>query len=325
MEAKASLSNRIFLAAAVIVLLSSCGARNVEADGTGTIEAREIQVSALLSSTINSIAAEEGDRVSKGDLLAELDHTILDYRLQQARSREKQARAQLELLREGARSEDIQQAEAQLAQARQNLELAKKEWDRIRSLYEEGSVTRREYDAVQNQYETGQSRYEAAQAALSKVRDFARPQEIESAEAVVEQAAAEAAVIRRQIEDSRITAPISGSISEVYYEEGEVIQAGRPLIALRDMEAMYLTVYLSGPMLAKIRVGEAVEVYVDGVPDRHFEGTISNISDEAEFTPKNVQTKEQRVKLVYAVKIDVTNREGILKPGMPADIVLGEK
>ncbi len=325
MEVKVSLSNRIILAAAVVVLVSGCGARNGDTDGTGTIEAREIQVSALLSSTIERLNVEEGDRVREGDLLAELDHTILDYRLQQARSREKQARAQLELIREGARSEDIQQAEAQLAQARQNLALAEKEWDRIRSLYEEGSVTRREYDTVQNQYETGQSRYEAAQAVLSKVRDFARPQEIESAEAAVEQAAAEADIIRQQIEDSRLTAPLGGSVSEVYYEEGEVIQAGRPLLAIRDMEEMYLTVYLSGPMLAKIRVGEGVQVYVDGVPDRHFEGTISSISDEAEFTPKNVQTKEQRVKLVYAVKIDVSNREGILKPGMPADIVLGEK
>lgn len=325
MEKKASLLNKIILAAAVIVFASGCGAGNGETDGTGTIEAREVQVSALLSSTIDRIAAEEGDRVREGDLLAELDHTILDYRLQQALSREKQVRAQLELLREGARSEDIQQAEAQLAQARQNLELAKKEWDRIRSLYEEGSVTKREYDTVQNQYETGQSRYEAARAALNKVKDFARPQEIESAEAAVEQAVAETAVIRRQIEDCRITAPIAGSVSEVYYEEGEVIQAGRPLLSLRDMEEMYVTVYLPGPMLAEIKVGEAAYVYVDGVPDRPFEGTIAFISDEAEFTPKNVQTKEQRVKLVYAVRIDVANRENILKPGMPADIILGEK
>jgi HlyD family secretion protein len=91
------------------------------------------------------------------------------------------------------------------------------------------------------------------------------------------------------------------------------------------MEERYVTVYLPGPMLAEIKVGEAAYVYVDGVPDRPFEGTIAFISDEAEFTPKNVQTKEQRVKLVYAVRIDVANRENILKPGMPADIILGEK
>ncbi|MGC9312355.1 MAG: HlyD family secretion protein, partial [Sediminispirochaetaceae bacterium] len=257
MEKKASLSNKIILAAAVIVLVSGCGAGNGEVDGTGTIEAREVQVSALLSSTIDRIAAEEGGRVREGDLLAELDHTILDYRLQQTLSREKQARAQLELLREGARSEDIQQAEAQLAQARQNLELAKKEWDRIRSLYEEGSVTKREYDTVQNQYETGQSRYEAARAALNKVKDFARPQEIESAEAAVD-AGLRLSPDNRELKRKRL---------QVLVVRGKFQKALDAAAAIGPDLNMFETILKSWALMALGNADEAIAA-VNGLPAR---------------------------------------------------------
>lgn len=307
-----------------IILSTGCGGKNGSVDGTGTIEAREVQVASLLTSTVDNILVQEGDRVKKDAHLIELDHRILDLRLQQASSREKQARLQLALLLEGARSEDIQQAESQLEQAENNLGLAEKEWQRVRSLFAEGSITKREYDTVQNQFETSTSRYEGARAALNKIKDLARPQEIESAQAAVELAAAETAIIQQQIDDSTIDAPMDGTVSEIFYEEGEIIQVGRPLLTVRDMDEVYITVYLSGPMLSGIRIGGEADIYIDGVPDRPFRGVISYISDEAEFTPKNVQTREQRVKLVYGVKLDIPNEEGVLKPGMPADIILRE-
>jgi len=305
----------------LLVLVSGCSNGNGEVDGTGTIEAREILVSSLTTSTVEQLYVREGEPVRKNDLIALLDHAILDLRLQQALSREKQARSQLELLEEGARSEDIQQAAAQLEQAEQNMELAKKEWERTEILYKEGSITKSRYDTVQTQYETSKSRYEGSLAGFNKIRDFARPQELQSASAGVEQAAAEADIIRRQIEDCTIKAPIDGTISEVFYEVGEIAQPGRPVAALRDLDEVHLTVYLPGPMLAGIKPGDPAAVYVDGVPGRSFPGTVTYIHDEAEFTPKNVQTREQRVKLVYGVKISIENPEGILKPGMPADVV----
>lgn len=325
MSRKVILSSKFVVAGLLVLLAGGCSGNNGAIDGTGTIEAREIDVSALASGTVERLLVEEGARTEKGELLAEVDHGILDLRLQQAVSREKQARAQLELLRAGARSEDIEQAKARLEQARHNFELAQKEWNRMQTLYAEGSIPKREYDTVENQYENSRAAYEGAQAAFKKVQDPVRVQEIESAEAALEQAAAEADIARRQIDDSSIRAPMGGFISEVYYEEGEFVQAGRQLLTILDMDRMYVTVYLSGPTLARISLGEAARVYVDGVPDSSFRGSVSFISEEAEFTPKNVQTREERVKLVYAVRVDVENREGILKPGMPADVIFEEK
>ena len=317
-----SLINLLIVLACTTMLIA-CSEENKNVDGTGTIEAREVDVSATQPGTLLLIEVEEGDYVQPDQKLAQIDNEIQQRQLRQAESKRVQAAAQLELLQAGPHPKDIEAAEAQLAQAKEQLELARKEWERIKTLYEENSVSKKQYDSGLAAYRTRQAQYEAAQASLEKLKNLARPQEISSARAAVESAEQQVAIASRQFHDCTIRAPIEGVISELYYEIGELVPAGRKVATISNLEQVYVTVYVPEPLLSRIQIGRNAEVYVDGRPDTVFSGRISHISQEAEFTPKNVQTKQQRVKLVYAVKLEVQNRDGILKPGMPVDVNLG--
>ncbi len=312
----------LLIAAASTAVFFGCTAESVEVDGTGTIEVREVDLAATQSATLVSVEVEEGDVVRPDQLVARTDDEIPQRTLRQAESKHTQALSQLELLQAGAHPKDIESAEAQVAQANEQFELARKEWDRIKTLYKENSVTRKQYDSGMAAYRTRRAQLEAAQASLEKLQNLARPQEIAAARAAVEQAEQQAAIARRYVRDCAIRSPIEGVVSELYYEVGELVPAGRTVATIRTIDQVYVTVYVPEPLLSQIRIGQNAEVYVDGRPDTAFSGRISHISQEAEFTPKNVQTKQQRVKLVYAVKLDVRNRDGILKPGMPADVNL---
>jgi len=171
------------LVAGSALLSVSCTEKENRVNGTGTIEALEVDVTALQSGRINQLSVQAGDQVSKGQQLAELEHDILNLELKQAQSRVTQAQAQLDLLLAGGRKEDIQQAQAGLEQAAQNRDLARKEWERIKTLYAEGSITGKEYDSTETRYKTTQAQYDAAKAALEKAKNTARPQEITKARA----------------------------------------------------------------------------------------------------------------------------------------------
>ncbi|MCF7914006.1 MAG: efflux RND transporter periplasmic adaptor subunit [Spirochaetaceae bacterium] len=301
----------------------ACTAENENVDGTGTIEAREVDVSATQAGTLLRLEVEEGELVQPDQNLAQIDNEIQQRQLRQAESKRAQAAAQLELLLAGPHPKDIEAAEAQLAQANEQLELARKEWERIKTLYEENNVSKKQYDSGLAAYRTRQAQYKAAQASLEKLKNLARPQEVSSARAAVESADQQVAIASRQFNDCQIKAPIEGYISELYYEVGELVPAGRKVATISHLEQVYVTVYVPEPLLSRIQIGQNAEVYVDGRPDTLFSGRITHISQEAEFTPKNVQTKQQRVKLVYAIKLEVQNKDNILKPGMPADVNLG--
>lgn len=321
MKKSFSLISLLIVAASTGVFFG-CTAEGAEVDGTGTIEAREVNLAAVQSGTLVSVEVQEGDAVRSDQIVARTDDEIPRRQLRQAESKHAQTRAQLDLLQSGAHPKDIESAAAQVAQAEEQFELARKEWDRIQTLYKENSVSRQQYDSGLAAYRTGQAQLDAARAALEKLQNLARPQEIASARAAVDQAEQQAAIVRRHVQDCVIRTPIEGVVSELYYEVGELVPAGRTIATIRTVDQVYVTVYVPEPLLSQIQVGQRAEVYVDGRPDTAFSGRIAQISQEAEFTPKNVQTKEQRVKLVYAVKLDVRNSDGILKPGMPADVNL---
>jgi HlyD family secretion protein len=302
--------------------LFGCSAERSDIDGTGIIEVREVEVAARQAGTLLELNVEEGEEVQVDQVLARTDSEVQELQLQQALAGRDQAAAQLELLRAGPHPKDIESGAAQLAQASHQLDLARKEWKRIQVLFAENSIPKTRYDSGLANYRIRQAQKAGAKAALEKLENLARPMELSSAQAGLRQAEQQVALARRRVDDCKVTAPISGVISELYYEEGELVPAGRALAKVRDPGKVYLTVYVSEPLLAEIKIGSSAEVYVDGLPDTAFKGRISHINREAEFTPKNVQTKEQRVKLVYAVKIDVESSDGVLKPGMPADVNL---
>lgn len=310
------------IAAAAAWLLTSCAGNEAGYLGSGTVEVREVTVSAQVSGTILALPAPEGSRVGAGDLLARIDDTRPLLELSQAEARLEGARARLELLLAGAREEDVRQVREQAAQARERLDLARKEGERIRELAASGSATRSQLDQAETQLATALAGHNAAQAALDKALGPARPEEVRAAQAQVQEAEAAVGLARLRVQDTMVRAPLAGVVSEQIREVGELVAPGMPLLVLADPQAALLTLYVAEPLLPAVRTGEEVLVVLDGRRGHPYRGTVTRIADQAEFTPSTVQTAEERARLVYAVTLRLDNRSEELKAGMPADAYL---
>ncbi len=289
---------------------------------SGTIEAVEVTISSKLSGQVEKVNVREGDNIKAGEMLAVIDSSSLGIQLEQAEAGTELAEAQLELVLKGARAEDIRQAEEALKQAEANLAVAEQDWQRLRTLAERESATQKQRDDAEARYKVAFAQHETAKQALEKARKLARPEEIRAARARLNQASAARDLIKKSIADSTILSPISGIVTHKIVEAGEFVVPGSPILTVADLANVHLEIYVPEKELGRIRLGQSAEVKIDSFPDGVFTGKVIFISPEAEFTPKNVQTKEERVKLVFRVKIEIPNPEYILKPGMPADAVL---
>ncbi len=315
---------RTVIIAALVLLPLSCG--NGEEEGivsaSGTIEAREVNIASKISGELRELTVDEGSRVEPGDILAVIDHELLDIQLRQAKAGVALAESQLALLLKGARQEDILQAEEFLKQAEAGLRVAEEDVRRTRELAAKGGATPKQLDDAEARYAVTASQAKAAREALSKVRNLVRSEEIRAAEARLDQARASADLLRKTIEDCTIVSPAAGVVTHRVAEPGEIVVPAATILTISSLDRVFLRIFVSETELGRIRLGETAEVRIDAFTDRTWEGRIVHISPEAEFTPKNVQTREDRVKLVFGVKIEIDNREGHLKPGLPADALI---
>jgi HlyD family secretion protein len=291
---------------------------------SGTIEAREVSVSSRVGGQLLELRSEEGSPVNEGDTIALIDHASLDIQLRQAEAGVDLAASQLELLRKGARSEDIRQAQEAMKQSEANLKVAEADAKRMRELAEKGSVTVKQRDDAEARFSVSLAQFQSAEQALRKVRQLARPEEIKAAEARLAQAQAGADLLRKTIADCTILSPVSGVVTHKPVEEGELITPGAAVVTITELDRVHLMIYVTAKELGRVKLGQTAEVKIDSFPGRTFEGKVTYIAPQAEFTPKNVQTKEDRVKLVFGVKIELPNSDGALKPGLPADATLRE-
>jgi HlyD family secretion protein len=318
------MKTKMLVLSLVLLSLLSCsgnGAKDV-ISASGTIEAIEVNVASKVAGELEERAVDEGARVRAGDKLAAIDHATLDIQLRQAEAGVDLARAQLVLLRNGARREDIRQAEAALEQAVASLKVAEDDARRMRELEKTGSVTPKQREDAEARLAVTQAQKNAAAEALQKVRTLSRPEEIQAAEARLAQAQAAVDLLKKTIADCTITAPVGGIVTHKAVEVGELVAQGATIVTLSELDSVYVMIYVTEKELGRVRLGDAAEVIIDAFPDKLFSGKVTYISPEAEFTPKNVQTKEDRVKLVFGVKVEIENREGLLKPGLPADAVI---
>jgi len=306
------------------VLLSvwiGCEDQSKEAlEASGFLEAEEIRVSAEIPGRLLKILVPEGQRVRAGQVIALLDSNDYILQLRQAEAALKLAQARLDLLRKGAREEEIAMAERQAAQAQAALEQARKNFQRIQNLFQQKSVSKQILDQAQATLDIAEAQYETAALRLSLLRKGARREELDAVEAQYEQAKAARDLAQRQANKTKIRAPISGIVTSWVARQGELVAPGFPIATIADLNTLLVKVYLSEVNVARIRLDQAVFVKIDAFPKRKFEGRVAYISPEAEFTPKNIQTREERVKLVFEVKIEVKNPHGILKAGLPADV-----
>jgi len=291
------------------LFLAGCG--NNDADrltATGTLEATESTVSAQVGGLITELRVREGTPVRKGDTLAVIDATDWNFQLDQAEANLRAMDAANRLALEGARKEDVIQAEAQYASANNDLK-------RMEELYRSNSVPAK-------QLEDARTRFTLAQQTLKKVREGSRDEERALAKARRDQAEAAAAQLRKKVADCRITAPLQGTVINKFVELGELVWPGASVVRIADLTDLKINVYVSETTIPRVQLGQKAVVAVDAFDDRTFDGEVVYISPVAEFTPKNIQTKEERVKLVFAVKVVVKNPQGTLKAGLPADVTI---
>jgi len=310
----------------VIISLFIIGCNSNENEKTlkasGNIEVIEITVSSKVTGEIKEIFKKEGELIKKGDTVLIIDHENLDYQLQQAEAGVDIAEAQLKLLKSGARQEDIKQTEEMLKQAEINFEQAKKDKERMANLFESKSITKKQLEDATARYEVSLAQLNSAKENYKKITNLARPEEIAQAEANFKKQKATLELLQKNIKDSYVISPRNGYIVKEFVEEGETVSMFASLFKVSDLSVAELVIYVSEKELGKVKLNQKAEIHIDTFKDKKYEGHVSYISPEAEFTPKNIQTEDERTKLVYAVKLRIPNQNMELKPGMPADAVI---
>jgi HlyD family secretion protein len=312
---------RFAISLSFAAIVTGCG-NNRESNSitaSGTIESVNVTVSSKTAGQVKKLNFNEGDRVKKGDLLVEIDHDLLDIQLRQTEAGVDLAGAQLKLLRSGARREDIRQSEELVKQGKINMDLAKLDRDRAEELFKQDAATEKLYDDAKARYELSFAQYNSAKENLQKVKSIIRPEEIESAQANLKKAISAVDMLKKNIEDCKIYAPVDGFVSKKFIEAGEIAAPTSSLLRISNLETVNLVIYVPETDLAKVKLGQNAEITIDAFKDRTYTGKIIFISPEAEFTPKNIQTPDERTKLVFAVKIEIPNPNFELKPGLPAD------
>ena len=301
------------------ILISCNGNDNDRIKASGNIEATNIIVSSQVSGKVLQILKDEGDKVNKNDTVIIIDPETYKLKLEEALAAKEAAQAQFNLLKEGARKEDVKQAEENLKQAQVTFNLAEKDKERMKNLYQAKSITKKQYDDAMANYEITQARLKSANENFEKVKNLARPEELKQAEANLNRAIANVNFIIKNLNDCYVTTPSSGFITKKFVEIGEIAGMMSSLFQVADLSSVDLVIYVPETELGKVQLGQKAEITVDTYPDKSFNGRVIYISPQAEFTPKNIQTQDERTKLVFAVKIEIKNPDFDLKPGMPAD------
>jgi HlyD family secretion protein len=286
---------------------------------SGNIEATEVDVGFKISGRIVSRFFEEGDWVDQGKVLAKLDDEDLRNRLEVARATLMSAQARLSKLLAGSRPEEIREAEANLNQAKFDLENKESQYERTKSLFEKKVVPKETADNAEAVFKIAKASFQKAKENYLLVKEGPRKEDIEDARAQVEQARASLKLNETQLSYSTLYAPISGVVLVKSGEVGEVVNPGTSILTMADIENVWLKAYIAETDLSKVKWGQEVMVTTDLRPKKEYKGKISFISSQAEFTPKQIQTEKERVTLVYRIKVDIPNPDRELKPGMPAD------
>ena len=292
-------------------------------DASGTVEATDAQLGFEAAGRIDTILVHEGDRVTAGEELARLDQAELDARREQAAAQLAAAQATLTELERGNRTQDVQQGRDQLAAANQRLADAQRDLDRTRRLFDGGAVAREALDKAQLSFDVAQSQHDQAQQALQLLEIGPRPERIDAQRAAVAAARATVQQIDAMLADATIHAPFDGVVTVKDREVGETVSPGAPVLTVTNLNDRWVRIYIPETQIGAVHLGESATITADTYKGRVYRGAVSFIASEAEFTPKNVQTKDERVKLVYAVKVRITSDSTYdLKPGIPADVQL---
>lgn len=282
----------------LIALLAGGCATEEKSDAYGQFEAVETTISAEAGGKLLRFNINEGSDLEAGQQIGSIDTTRMVLQREEMKSQLQSVEAK------------IAQINAEVEVQKEELALAESNLERSRSLYKDGAATQQKLDDAQSRVRTISKRIEALQTQKQAVRA-----EIGATRSRIDQ-------INDQIEDTRVVNPVEGTVLTTFAEPHEMVQTGQPLYRIAGLDTLILRVYVSGAQLPGIKLGQQTEVLVDKNADENQSavGRISWIASEAEFTPEQIQTKEERVTQVYAVKVRVPNPDGVLKIGMPGEV-----
>lgn len=281
------------------LIFSGCG-RESGSDAYGQFEATETTISAEASGKVIHFTVNDGDLLDQNTHVGTIDTVMIHLKREELRH-------QIESVRAG-----IAGIDSQIRVQREELNVAMIELNRVKRLREDGAATEEQLDNAQGKVNIIRERINSLETEKTKIYP-----EIRSMEAKLSQ-------MNEQVSDSKVVNPVNGTVLTSFVEPFEVVRPGQPLYRIANLDTLTLRVYISGAQLPDVKLGQAVTVIVDKneTENQQMEGTISWIASEAEFTPQMIQTKEERVTQVYAVKVNVPNPEGILKIGMPGEVRL---
>jgi HlyD family secretion protein len=288
----------------------------------GNIEAHESMVSFKVQGRIVELPVQEGQYVKQGDLLAKLDDD--DYRQQVAvdEATVQTREAELDLAVAGSRVQEIQAAKQSLIDAQADLDLKRAEFRRRESLLAEQGVAREDVENARTLMKRAQATYERVRQTYEQIAEGTRKEEIAVRRANLRLAQEHLQMSRVQLGYTRLSAPVSGVVLVRQAELGEVVAPGTPVVTIADVDHLWMRGYVNETDLGRVRWNQSATLRTDTYPEKTYQGRVSFISSQAEFTPKSVETYKERVTLVYRIKIDLANPNHELKPGMPAEAVI---
>jgi HlyD family secretion protein len=290
---------------------------------SGTVEIIEADLGFQRPGRIERVEVQEGDLVTDGQVIAVLDQSELRAERTVVESQLAAASARLTELEAGSRSEEVAQARDALRAASERANNAGREAQRAERLFAGGAVSERVRDAAATAVEVANADRDAAAERLALVEAGPRVEQIAAQRAVVAQAAAGLARLDATLEQTVIQAPFAGRVTVRYREPGETVAAGTPVVSVANSGDRWVRIYIPGDEVGRVGLDQEARITADAFADRSYAGVVTFIADEAEFTPRTVQTTAERVKLVYRVKVRITGDTAFdLKPGLPADVRL---
>jgi HlyD family secretion protein len=288
---------------------------------SGTVEATQAELGFQVSGRLEQLSVREGDQVTAGGRLAKLEQSELIAEREVARAQVAAAQAGLSELLAGSRREEIAHARAVLAVATDRRDLAQRDVERLTPLAEQSLVSRLAFDQQRTQLSVSQGEVAKAKEDLQILATGPRAERIAAQRATLAQAQATVGRIDARLAQTELTAPFSGTITVRHRELGEAMSPGAPVLTIRNFDDRWVRVYIPGDEVGNLALGQSASITSDANTDKRYTGAISYIASVAEFTPRNVQSTKDRVKLVYEVRVRIAGDASVdLKPGLPADV-----
>jgi multidrug resistance efflux pump len=286
----------------------------------GVVEIQEVRLGSKIGGRVAEIAVREGDLATPGQLLVRFEAPELESQRLQQEARVAMMEAEWRKAEAGSRPEEIDQARGDLASAVADLKLAREDFDRADRMYRSGSMARADFDAARAARDRAVGRHDTARFRLALLVAGTRQEDKDAAKAQINEARGKLKEIEANLAEAYVRAPERSLVEVVSVRKGDLVPPNTPVVRVLRAEDLWVKVYVPETELGKVRLGQSATVTIDAYPDRRFAGEVFLIASESEFTPRNVQSVDERRHQVFGVKVRVADSQGIFKSGMAAEV-----